>query len=581
MSSERSLLWQLDRDVLHCLYSEWLGSWRDLRALDVACAGESGGDRAAWLSSLSGLVMARGMNELPDYFRNKVVELYKWLGSRNVFLVEDFPVRLESLDDLQNALNLTTYCPDIRSIEIDRNEGTDDSRKEVNIKAMQDGFCLFLKQCRRLNSVTIKPHGSSFATIKIDEMLLSVMFKELKNNTLVKINLRIDSVSISLRSITRLLSNHTSSIKDVVIVASVPIQGSFDEVLNFLGQNRISLRRLTIGSDLLSRQRLLDYVSTFGTSIEILELGGKYYHEIDLAITEEVLLSIGRACPRLRTLRLSTKDRRFSGPTMVRLSELYRICPDLRALSFPSIEIDLVVDDKKHEVLFSNNKCRSREETEDWIECVRTVVDRCGYKYLTMMSYSDKIVNGDHWDVVKSKLSPYITTMEVSMIEATLVEAVRDLPRLEKLDVCAGNFQIGDVSLAAVVEHASARLQMLHINAFYPSDEHFTDQMISKMIRACQRLQVLIIRNAGCESVLAVKDHGCLREVFLNNVAAEESVIASVLQEEGENQHWPRTLRRGVVERRNAYSFFYEAKSHTWYLADDRPADVIGGKLSY
>eukprot|EP00981_Chlorochromonas_danica_P008692 scaffold2270_cov242-Ochromonas_danica.AAC.6 len=235
------------------------------------------------------------MNELPGYFCVKVIELYKWLGSRNIFLVEDFPVRLYLLKDLQNTLNLSTYCPSLRSIDIDRNEGTGVSQREVSMKAMQDRFRIFLKQCTRLNSVTIKPHTKSAATEKIDTMLLSVMTNELKNNTLVKIDLEIHSASTSLESITGLLSKHTSSIRDV---------------------NRISLRRLTIDINPLSSQRLLDYLSCFGAQIEILEVGKEYYHCIDLSITEEVLLSIGRACPRLRTLLLSTKERRFSDHTL-------------------------------------------------------------------------------------------------------------------------------------------------------------------------------------------------------------------------------------------------------------------------
>eukprot|EP00981_Chlorochromonas_danica_P009903 scaffold2884_cov245-Ochromonas_danica.AAC.3 len=154
--------------------------------------------------------------------------------------------------------------------------------------------------------------------------------------------------------------------------------------------------------------------------------------------------------------------------------------------------------------------------------------------------------------------------MEVVMQEATLVEAVRDLPRLEKLHVRSGGLEFGDVSLAAIVEHASSRLRMLRIHDFSAGGAHFTDEMISKMIRSCQRLQVLRIPNAGCESVLAVKDHGCLREVELEDVVADESAIASILHEEGENQHWPPTLRRGVVVRGNVYRFVYEVKSHSW-----------------
>eukprot|EP00981_Chlorochromonas_danica_P012735 scaffold5365_cov169-Ochromonas_danica.AAC.6 len=105
-------IWQyLPRDILHCVYCEWL-TWSDLSLLDIACV--SGEDREEWLSSVSAMVM---LERWPSVDM-RLVNFYKWLGSRKVLVRDGFPIRLSVLDNLLSCCDYVTLCPAIHSIMI-------------------------------------------------------------------------------------------------------------------------------------------------------------------------------------------------------------------------------------------------------------------------------------------------------------------------------------------------------------------------------------------------------------------------------------------------------------------------------
>eukprot|EP00981_Chlorochromonas_danica_P004650 scaffold921_cov190-Ochromonas_danica.AAC.7 len=61
-----SVIWQLPGDILHSVYSEWLG-WKDVSRLDVACVGKS--DREVWLTSLTDLTAVLHAEKVPPKVR--------------------------------------------------------------------------------------------------------------------------------------------------------------------------------------------------------------------------------------------------------------------------------------------------------------------------------------------------------------------------------------------------------------------------------------------------------------------------------------------------------------------------------
>eukprot|EP00981_Chlorochromonas_danica_P002795 scaffold539_cov187-Ochromonas_danica.AAC.16 len=175
-------VWQLPGDILHCVYSEWL-KWKDLPSMDVACMGKS--DREMWLTSVIDLRMTqkpfRGWQPL-----NRNMEIfYKWLGNRRIFCVEGFPISLEVLTDLVVCLDLRSYFPTIRSIDIKGSCRThnDDSHLESNL-------ALFFSHCHSLQSVeveklddTIDKYGKRFSA------LLLTLTNQLRENSLVEVSI--------------------------------------------------------------------------------------------------------------------------------------------------------------------------------------------------------------------------------------------------------------------------------------------------------------------------------------------------------------------------------------------------------
>eukprot|EP00981_Chlorochromonas_danica_P005679 scaffold1172_cov180-Ochromonas_danica.AAC.6 len=73
-----SVMWRLPRDILHRIYSQWLG-WEDLSRLDVACVEKS--IRNVWLTSLTDLKMTGEFNSWRSS-NQKMRLFYIWLNNR-------------------------------------------------------------------------------------------------------------------------------------------------------------------------------------------------------------------------------------------------------------------------------------------------------------------------------------------------------------------------------------------------------------------------------------------------------------------------------------------------------------------
>eukprot|EP00981_Chlorochromonas_danica_P012704 scaffold5304_cov99-Ochromonas_danica.AAC.1 len=144
-----SVIWHLPGDILHSVYSEWLG-WKDVSRLDVACVSKS--DREVWLTSLTDLKIfnAVDINRVSD---GNLRLLYIWLKSRRVFCVEDFPVSVNVLEDLMvGGLDMESYCPALRSIMI---WGWYDYERNPDVDEVKDNLSDFLSHCHSLQGVTM------------------------------------------------------------------------------------------------------------------------------------------------------------------------------------------------------------------------------------------------------------------------------------------------------------------------------------------------------------------------------------------------------------------------------------------
>eukprot|EP00981_Chlorochromonas_danica_P004059 scaffold769_cov178-Ochromonas_danica.AAC.2 len=180
-----SVIWQLPDDILHSVYSEWLG-WEDLSHLDIACVGQS--TRKEWLTSLGGVRMSRRPGDISDDI------FYVWLGNRRVFCLEWFPVRLghglQYLVEEEGLDFLETYCPAIHSIEIspgrmmnthDHHHGT------IKVSELKHHLTVFLSHCHVLRELTVVLNDYKKAFRSVLRVLLG---ETLRENILTKINMK-------------------------------------------------------------------------------------------------------------------------------------------------------------------------------------------------------------------------------------------------------------------------------------------------------------------------------------------------------------------------------------------------------
>eukprot|EP00981_Chlorochromonas_danica_P015124 scaffold10645_cov109-Ochromonas_danica.AAC.1 len=260
----------------------------------------------------------------------------------------------------------------------------------------------------------------------------------------------------------------------------------------------------------------------------------------------EFLSTLGRSCPQLRRLRLSACA--LSDEISVsKLYQFYELCPNFISFHYSS-SIFIYVNDQ--DVLEYSLRRSLNEDKEMFLQCMRLAIQRSPCK-LTISSQDfcyDMIEQQDEWVLFKSKLSPYLTDLEGMMSESILIEAVKDLPRLEKLTVRLAGERFTDLSLAAIREYGYGlkRLKVWFFGEFKLEQCSFSDEIMSKIIRNCKLLEELSIPCAGYESVLAVKHHSRLKVVSLRNVKVSKEDMSRLLlvdEREGEEKCVWRSFR--------------------------------------
>eukprot|EP00981_Chlorochromonas_danica_P001833 scaffold386_cov174-Ochromonas_danica.AAC.7 len=549
--SSRSLLLQLPRDILHGVYSEWLPSWQDLSCLDVACVEKE--DREAWLCSLNE-VRLKSEETLQRLSEESTRKWYEWLFSRKVLVVERFPMPLSVFADLATPLDFGSYCPSIRSIDIKN----DFSYRAYAVQSSElslfgERLCSFVRECVCLEELRI--HCGSNPDVR--DLILSALIKGLKANTLVRICINFWSRSIStVNMIRQLLANHLSSVHDIEFSSRGISEESVDRIMSILHEKTTPLKKLCLH---------VDYISLFTLS-RFLSCGAVMQLEVlsiitDSEVNKEDLFSyLSEACPRMRTLILKVDClcQPYDQFPVRKLLKLYESCPDLisfiiydfskKASVFVEVNADL------HELCYDMQRLKlSIEEKEMFLECMRLALERnqCKLTVSNKVFCYNLVKQYDDWVLFKSKLSPYLTDLNGEMSESILIEAVKELPRLQKLSISLEKDKLSDLSLGAIMEYGYD-LKTLSINGYtrYRPLCSFSDEMISKVIRSCKRLKKLEIPCAGYESLLAVKYHPRLREVVLDDMTEGKIDVSTLLwvdEREGEEKRAWKRLRKGEI----------------------------------
>eukprot|EP00981_Chlorochromonas_danica_P003809 scaffold713_cov185-Ochromonas_danica.AAC.3 len=592
--SSRSLLLQLPRDILHSVYSEWLPSWRDLSRLDAACVREE--DREAWLCSLRELSMKSEEILKRLYRKESLRRWYEWVISRKVLLVR-FPVWLSVLADfnLTTELDFGSYCRSIHSIEIKNDFFATERFLDSNMwSGLGNWVKWFVRQCVNLKGVRYccdcENDGEDYEydgedsendgedsendgedSEKFDRDIHNLVFSALEaglnSNTLESIDIDIVSELSTFieNKILKFLANQVSRLEDFKLHVDGSKE-SVDKIMNILHENRSPLKRLSLLVDHISWQKLLVCLSSVGVHLETLEVKGDRMPTTADYVKGEFLSTLGRSCPQLRRLKLFAP--KLSAEISVsKLYQFYELCPNLISFnSSPWIVID-VNDQDGLEYRLDGIDQLLREEKEMFLECVRLAIQRSPCK-LTISNQPfccDLIEQYNDWVLFKSKLCPYLTDLKGKMSESILIEAVKELPRLEKLDINLETEKFSDLSLAAIMEYGYGLkiLTMYNDSEYIPEQYSFSDEMISKLIRSCKLLEELYIPGAGLDSVLAAKHHLMLRSVCLEYVKVSKEEVSRLLlvdEREGEEKCAWRRLQEGEISAPEQYSFDYIEK---------------------
>eukprot|EP00981_Chlorochromonas_danica_P011319 scaffold3872_cov195-Ochromonas_danica.AAC.6 len=564
--SSRSLLLQLPRDILHSVYSEWLPSWRDLSCLDVGCVGK--GDREAWLCSLSELRMIRGKSLKRLYRKESLRRWYEWVISRKVVVVvEMFPVQLRVFTNLTTELDFGRYCPYIRSIEITNDlDATGHALDSNMLSVLEERVYLFLKECIQLEGM--KYIGWDYG--EVDDVIFSALRRGLKANTLHNISINfwppgpISSSTVSM--ILQFLANQASSMEDFEFsVDGVSIE-SVDELVNMLRENRSPLKKLGLLVAHISLQKVLECLSSVGEHLETLHVGRfDVPCRVDY-VDRDCLSSLGRSCPELKRVSFITSDTPSDEFSIRKIYQLYELCSNFTFFHSTSrfgwITIN-VNDRNEFNYSLQPNDRFSREEKEMFLECVRLAIQRSQYK-LSVSNHpfcGNFIQQHDDWVLVKSKLSPYLTDLNGAMSESILIEAVKELPRLEKLTLKFEEEKFSDLSLSVLKDYVYGLKRLWFFGLrLAPEQYNFSDEMMSKVIRGCEMLEELNLPGAGQESVLAVKHHSRLRMAHLSEVKLGKEEVSSMLEldeREGEEKCVWRRLRQGAISGKG-YNAIYK-----------------------
>eukprot|EP00981_Chlorochromonas_danica_P005048 scaffold1016_cov175-Ochromonas_danica.AAC.6 len=552
-------VWQLNRDILHCVYAEWL-VWRDLSVLDVACVGKE--DREAWLSSLASLrktnsFMERGFSDRKGMlysdkidqclFDEAIKRLYGWLASRRVFCVEGFPLRLPLLEEVQRF-----HCPALQSIVIEQVWFSSSYSSQV-----ERLLSVFLAQCNALRGLALElPNmteeedpNEAESDGDISETVLLVLVESLREKSLSQIALWGSAFAGRRLALTTiLLSKHASSLQEI----NLRVDDGVEAIMSALLENQIHLKVLNVflpGEDLQSLDSLLlPYLSSAGDLLETLQVeccSGSYFD------IEHILIAVAASCPKLACLVMRNVE-----PCSVEiLRHLYEHCPLLQDLF---IEGTITAHHTSSVVSMTLSG-----SSEDWAACLSHALARspCKEVMLRLEEDYDPVPNN-----LQSVLEPYRICLSSSAPEASLVALLNDLPNLKclclQLDVAT---VYTDATLSAIKAHTKSLVELCsQISSFGRQAFKFSDKMLSEVIEACQQLKSLTVHCCGLQSLLAVSKHSSLRMVCFPKAQPvyKKAVERLLLDEE---VVWPDSLQKGYFcDSQSSKCYQFNQESHKW-----------------
>eukprot|EP00981_Chlorochromonas_danica_P013287 scaffold6070_cov199-Ochromonas_danica.AAC.1 len=373
------------------------------------------------------------------------------------------------------------FCPTIHSVVIV------EERFRFRLKdcsLLESRLSSFFGHCSHLDAVRFEGVWLDHVDIRKTATTLDLILFDLLSNLLpenilkkltIKINLTDDEMVFS--KIDKFLSKHMKSLKElrVCVISNVMLH----HFLKYLIKSRQELVALDLSSAFFIHELVNRDIPLF---LQYLAIAGMPMEKLCLPypdISDEVLISIARSCPKLQRLTVSEGEH-LSTPSII-----YYLCPNFKELR-ETENFHLEVDDKKNSVHLDIDVPQHQGFLEDCMECLCLVLQRGQYHQvgLTVSGFLDD----DEWTIVKTKVGAKLTSLRAEMSEEVLIDLLMNLPRLQVLEVenYANNNKINDGSLLAIAEHGQNLIELtFHAN----SECNFTDDMISHMIRRCRKLE--------------------------------------------------------------------------------------------
>eukprot|EP00981_Chlorochromonas_danica_P009418 scaffold2655_cov248-Ochromonas_danica.AAC.2 len=460
---------------------------------------------------------------------------FEWLKSRKVYCVEDFPIRLNVLEDLVTVLDMESYCPVLRSIQITKLSNNQHSFDISNVKS---NLSVFLSHCPNLRGVTV------FVSNLDSDVVLSVLVEHLRENSLVKISLQdIETHNEINAMVANFLTKHASSLRDLSI--SNVDEVDMDFVVSTLIKNQMRLRKFTIifrGEPSQALSSLISYLPLSGGLLEDLDVCSE-------GITfdgEDLVASVATSCPSLT--RFITYD--CNSCSIETLRRLYEQCLHLLDVRVGNIDRIIEVHPKSLSI-------EVKGHNEDWAICLSYALSRRQYKRVTLWLREDNYHSVKN---LKSMLELYDIELEVfNTSESSLISILQDLPHLNEFHLFPNdNTEFTYASLAAVSKHAN-RLTELKIDGDY-----FSDKSLSKLFKACRLVERLLVVHCGWKSLQVISK--------LSNLTTVQLVVPAYISRElldglflNEKVTWSSALKEGSIKAFGwRDSYYFDNKSHRW-----------------
>eukprot|EP01039_Chlorochromonas_danica_P003708 gene3708-4056_t len=456
---------------------------------------------------------------------NIIIAHYSWIISRRVhvrvFRVCPDDVDLSALDD--------SFAAEVRLLEIIAEQGS--------LSAGSSWFCdlaRFADRCPILRGVVVET----------DKYLLEAL-SVARNHVQQLERLQLRSANWHPVAIRDVLYQQKASLRHIDF--TFLSEGVGVDILTFLQEAGIDqLKSLSLTANemtALTPEKLLDYLSIIGKSLNDLSLSNLF---ADFVLSEEVVLSIMRACPKLSSLKLVHKEEEEDDEdneediellhlsrrnrTVFSFVSIFKQFPALASVEIPGFKLSM------------DNDC-SHVHTV-WIYMALTIAEfyalaesvrfflRDRPDYTLHLEIPDGRITEAMLEHLRHVFGRHLTTIVVpppsSFDDHSFYRFISHCPQLDRLWMDIDGEGLTDLSLCAI---GACLPDLTHLSFSISSEDscQFSDQAIARLLRTCKSLSSLIMPKFGWKSLLASTKLENLCELTVKYSSTEHEELLEII----------------------------------------------------